>query len=203
MPNGIPNVDKDNIQVLTAKQERPVLLFLSNLIVTKGIFIFVDVVEKLKAKGYIFEAWVVGNEGDVSFNQLNEYIFHKHLSDIVKVKGAKYGIEKYNITANSLMLIYPSYFDAFPLVLLEAMQFGLPVVTTNIGGISDMVEDGKTGFVLNCGDADGFVDKVGYLLNNPEVMSKMSQNAQVEFTDKYTLEIFESNLINIFEESLQ
>ena len=202
LPNGIPRIDKDRIQVSTAKQKRPILLFLSNLIITKGVFVFVDIIEKLKEKGHVFEAWIVGKEGDVSFEGLNKYISQKSMSDIVKVKGAKYGTEKNSIIVSSSMLIYPSYFDAFPLVLLEAIQFGLPVVTTDIGGIPDMVENGRTGFVLNCNDVDGFVDRVSYLLKNPEIMNKMSQHAQAEFASKYTLEIFESSLIAIFEESL-
>ena len=199
LPNGIERIERLSSKVL---KDKPIILFLSNLIVSKGVYTFVDIIAKLKESKEVFEAWMVGGEGDVSIEALKKYIDSKNVSSHIKVLGPKFGNNKYEVMNDASILIYPSQFDAFPLVLLEAMQFGLPIIATGVGGIPDMIEDGRTGFILKYNDNEGFVYKTQLLLRNKELSHKMGQEAMKEFSKKYTLEIFENNLIDIIENNL-
>ncbi len=67
--------------------------------------------------------------------------------------------------------------ESFGLVLLEAMACGVPVIGTNIGGIPEVIEDGKTGYVCNVGDLDTITEKSLEILQNDQLHGRMSENA--------------------------
>lgn len=67
--------------------------------------------------------------------------------------------------------------EGLPMVLVEAMFAGLPVVAFDKGGVTDIVKDSETGYVLNPNDGNGFKNKLINLVNDPETLSKFSSNA--------------------------
>ena len=92
------------------------------------------------------------------------------------------------------IFVLTSRFEGLPLVIIEAMFAGLPVVASNVGGISELVIDGRTGFLTDAGWLDDLVEKLLYLINNPKERQRMGEAgrkiAQEEFgvrkmTDKY------------------
>ncbi len=83
------------------------------------------------------------------------------------------------------IFINTTHFDNMPVSVLEAMALGLPVVSTNVGGLSYMLEDGKTAFLINDGDIKAMTDKVFRLIENPELSNKLSSNARKE-VEKYS-----------------
>lgn len=154
-PNGIPEIqtkcDKDQSNVATLKNDisKPVeILFLSNLIESKGVFVLLDACKILKSRGYSFHCTFVGSEGDITAQQLKEKIDNLDLIENVVYVGKKYGNEKDEFFRKSDIFAFPTYYEyeTFGLVNLEAMQFCLPIVSTFEGGIPDVVEDGTTGF---------------------------------------------------------
>lgn len=71
-----------------------------------------------------------------------------------------------------------SYIEAFPMVTLEAMAFGLPIVSTNAYGLAEQFEDGKNGLVIMPGDTEELKSKILYLINNPDIAKKLGLNAR-------------------------
>jgi glycosyltransferase involved in cell wall biosynthesis len=195
LPNGIPQVNFENRY---KNENAPVtLLFLSNLIRGKGILVLMDALEILHKKELDFRFRVVGSERDITYNMLEALAKQKGLEEKVHIAGAKYEEEKYDEYKNAGVFILPSNYDTFGLVLLEAMQFGVPCISTNIGGIPDVLGDGR-GVIIKAITAEAIAEAVEHLIKNPELRAEMSRKGFDYFGENFTDRIFEKRLINIF-----
>jgi N-acetyl-alpha-D-glucosaminyl L-malate synthase BshA len=76
------------------------------------------------------------------------------------------------------VMLFPSENESFGLVALEAMACEVPVITTNIGGIPEVVEHGQDGYLFNVGDTDGMSAACVDLIKNPERRLEMGQHAR-------------------------
>lgn len=81
------------------------------------------------------------------------------------------------IYASSDIFLFPSITETFGNVVLEALASGLPVVAAARGGPVGILREGETGFLVEPKNVDEFCDKLGYLIDNPDVMEKMSRSA--------------------------
>ena len=181
-PNGIN--DKKIVDVLerTEKSDEIVqLLFLSNLIISKGIFVLFDAFKQLKNNGVSFNCTFVGGTGDLSSEEFGDAVKKYGLTDCVTYVGKKFGEEKEHIFAQSDIFVHPTLKDCFPLVLLEAMQFSLPIVSTVEGGIPDIVDDGKSGFLVAKGNVDELALKLELLIKDAEMRIQMGQIGRQKF----------------------
>ena len=80
----------------------------------------------------------------------------------------------------------PTGMDTLPLSCKEAMAMQNPVIATNVGGISEMVCDEKTGFLIDEGDADQWVDKISFLLKNKNVAQEMGKSAREFIIEEFS-----------------
>ena len=76
------------------------------------------------------------------------------------------------------IFVLPTYAEGTPISMLEAMAAGLPVVSTPVGGIPDVVEDGVEGYIVEPGDVEALADRLVRLINDPERRRAMGQSAQ-------------------------
>ncbi len=76
---------------------------------------------------------------------------------------------------SSDLFVLPSYAEAFGIAAVEATASGLPVLATNIGGLTDIVEDGKNGFFIEPGEVKPLLEKLVYLVENPDIRHEMSR----------------------------
>ncbi|WP_349996691.1 glycosyltransferase family 4 protein, partial [Phocaeicola dorei] len=148
-PNGIPNLRKEEFEA-SRKNEVSCLLFLSNLLINKGVFVLLDALRILKEKGYFFNCQYVGGEtAEINAVQFSEEVDKRDLNDRVAYVGRKVGEEKEAFFRQADVFVFPTYYynECFPLVILEAMEYKLPVISTNEGGIPDIVKDGENGLI--------------------------------------------------------
>lgn len=205
-PNGIPEiVDASFGRNVAIRNSRCRLLFLSNMIIEKGIFILINACKLLKEKGVDFECHFVGAWFDVSEEEFSKRVTLAGLTKNVFIHGKKYGEEKFEFFNNSDIFIFPTYYynECFPLVLLEAMQFCLPVISTNEGGIADEVIDEETGFLVEQQDVTGLSDKIETLIQQPELRLQMGIAGKKRFNDLFTLNRFENRLLDILQETIK
>ena len=94
---------------------------------------------------------------------------------MVRWLGVQTGAEKSDSFTRSDIFCFPSHFEseAFPVVLIEAMRSGLPVVSTRWRGIPDLVEDGKTGYLIDVRDPDALADRVASLCIDPGLRKQL------------------------------
>lgn len=202
-PNGIPAINfETNTEIL--KRGAVQLLFLSNLIDSKGVFVLLEACRLLQQKQLSFYCTYIGGEGDISAQQFQEKVIVLGLGENVSYRGRKYGFEKEEIYRQADVFILPTYYhnECFPLVLLEAMQFTLPIISTFEGGIPDIVEDGVTGFLVQQQDSVALADKLEILINNADLRSQMGVAGRTKYENKFTLSLFENNLVRTLKTTL-
>jgi glycosyltransferase involved in cell wall biosynthesis len=77
------------------------------------------------------------------------------------------------------------------------MMYGLPLITTDEGGIPEVVENNKTGFIIEKENSKLLVEKIEILIKNESLRIQLGQNGRKKFLNEYTLAHFENNLSNI------
>lgn len=199
-PNGIPEIFESEPQ-FERNNEVPHLLFLSNLIPSKGVYVLLDACKILKDKGYKFVCDFVGGES----KEITRGIFEKAanergISEYVVYHGPKYGEDKVAFFSNADIFVQPTLNDCFPLTLLEAMQYQLPIVSTSEGAVPDIVSDGKNGFVCEREDTVGTAIAIETLLNDKNIRIQMGENGYKIFKEKFTLENFNKNIARILKD---
>lgn len=202
-PNGIPEIVQSSKFKVQNEVSKPVeILFLSNLIESKGVYVLLEACKILKEKGLDFLCTYVGGEGDISAEQLQQKIEKSGLAGDVHYAGKKYGVDKSEIFLKADIFAFPTYYhnETFGLVLLEAMQFSLPVVSTYEGGIPDVVEAGKTGFLVPQNDVVALAEKLKFLIKNPVLCKEMGQNGRKKYEAEFTLGAFEARFTTILKE---
>ncbi len=193
--NGIPD-DAGEFHKTPSSPAR--LLFLGNLMAEKGIIVLLDALKILKDRNADFTCDFIGSETVViSASRLEKEINDRGLSGIVAYRGKKFGKEKAEAFRKADIFVFPTSCDCFPLVLLEAMQYGLAVVTTDVGGIPDIIDSGENGFIANTNDADDLASRIQKLIDNPELISRFGSNARKKYSSSFTLRRFEENMVRI------
>lgn len=193
-PNGIPESLKGEP---TAERNNviPQLLFLSNLLVDKGVLVLLDALKILKDKGYSFVCHFVGGEtAEIDAARFAEEVKTRGLDQMALFLGKRYGEEKNEEYGNADVFVFPSLDEAFPLVNLEAMEFKLPIVASDVGGVTSEVVDGENGFICKPGDTEAFVESIKKLLDDSDLRTKMGEAGYRRFKENFTLNVFENRL---------
>lgn len=173
------------------------ILFLSNLIESKGVFILLEACKILYSKGLSFHCTYVGGEGDITAEKFLGKVKEFGLEEIVVYEGKKIGNAKAEFFSHADIFVHPTFEDCFPLVLLEAMQYALPTISTFEGGIPDIVEENKTGLLAQPKNVESLSEKLEILINNPELRKKMGEAGRKKYEQEYTLNKFEVKLKSI------
>lgn len=114
--------------------------------------------------------------------------------DVCRYLGRKYGDEKNAIFANADIFIHPTTEDCFPLVLLEAMSYGLSIVTTNEGGIPDIVNDGINGLICERQNPESLANSIAMLLLDSELRKRMGGYGRKKLLEQFSEERFEERM---------
>lgn len=177
------------------------LLFLSNLIESKGVFVLLEACRDLVKRNLAFSCHFVGPFYNINEEKFFSYINKNHLQQYVKYHGAKYNNDKIEMFKMADLFVFPTFYsdECFPLVILEAMSYGLPVISTNEGAISEIIDDGENGFIVEKKDAIDLADKIEILINDKHRLIEMGKAAKTKFENTYTFANFETNFMRILD----
>lgn len=108
-----------------------------------------------------------------------------------------------DLMRHARLLIFPSlWYEGFPRVILEAFAVGLPVVASNLGSMSSLIEHKRTGLHFRPGDSQDLITQVKWLLAHPNELKAMREACRTEFKMKYTAEQNYRILMNIYEDAM-
>lgn len=92
--------------------------------------------------------------------------------------------------------------EAFGRVVIEAQAAGVPVVATKVGGVIDIIEDGKNGLLVPPADAKSMADAVMRIFKDPQFARELAENAYIKVKEKYNLELMVKNTLDVYREVL-
>ena len=200
-PNGISDV---RLFTKNKSLSVPRLLFLSNLMVSKGVYVLLDSLKILNDNGSVFFCDIIGGETrEINSLKLEHEIIKRGLQNVINYHGVIYGEEKDKFLGGSDIFVHPSLDDCFPLVLLEAMKYELPIVATNVGGISDMIKNGENGLICEVNNPNEFANCIQTLLDDANSRRIKGAKGKALFDRFYTSDVFERNLCEIFENVIE
>lgn len=194
--NGIPlheNIFREQ-KILKTENDPCRLLFFSNMITSKGVYVLIEACKILKDKGINFHCHFAGEWSDVTEVDFKKCVSDLELEENLFSHGLQYGLSKFNLFMKSDIFVFPTLNDCFPLVLLEAMQFGIPVISTFEGGIPDVVNDGISGYLVPKKNPSILAQKIQDLIQHPKTRSEQGNAAIKLYEEYFTLEIFEKKL---------
>lgn len=203
-PNGIPDTTGGKEPTVERHNRIPHLLFLSNLLVSKGVLVLLDALKILKDRGYSFICDFVGGETDeIDATRFQKEVEKRELNRIVVYDGKRYGDDKEKFFNKADVFVFPSTNEAFGLVNLEAMEHKLPVVSTNEGGIHDVIKDGQNGLIAEKDDSESLANSIARLLDDKQLREKMGEDGFRKFKEHFTIKAFEGKFTDCLSEILR
>lgn len=197
VPNGIPD-ERGQVAEGTAVAGSPlVILFTGVLIPSKGVRVLLEAFRQVVEQGGNARLELMGRWGDAAFQQECEaFVAHHGLGGKVRFLGVKRDKEKLGHFAGCDIFCFPSHFEAesFGLVLLEAMQFAKPVVSTNWRGIPSVVAEGVNGFLVPVEDPAAVAGRLLQLIRDEGLRRRMGEAGRRIFAERFTLERFQQNM---------
>lgn len=148
------------------------ILFLARIIKEKGIYESLETFKILKNRYRDIELIYAGDGEDLE--ELKSFTIKQKIKD-VSFLGYLTGKEKINIFNKANIYFLPTYAEGMPTSLLEAMAFGLPIITRPVGGIKDFFEDGKMGFITESKEPSVYAELLAKLISNTEKCKEIGE----------------------------
>jgi glycosyltransferase involved in cell wall biosynthesis len=177
------------------------LLYVGMVTESKGIMTLLDACRALKENGLDFKLTVVGKFCSRDFqHDVTVRVADCGLGDHVEFVGVLTGYEKYAWYNRADIFCFPTCYEkeSFGIVLLEAMQFSLPVVSTKWRGVQSVVRDGVTGFCVPVSDTTAFTQKLESLMRDPELRRRMGAEGRGIYQNEYTREKYRNRMQEVF-----
>lgn len=179
----LPNFeDKESNKVRT-------FLFLGALIQRKGVIDLLDAVKQMKDQGVSDFRLSIAGSG-VEEQRLKEYTRTNGLQKYVEFLGWVTKEQKPELLKKSDVLVLPSYNEGLPIAILEAMSYGLPIISTNVGSIAEAVKEKENGFLIEPGDVDSLAHAMIQLTNNSILWKKESRASRNICETKFSENVF-------------
>jgi colanic acid/amylovoran biosynthesis glycosyltransferase len=179
---------------------------ISRLVEKKGVEYGIRAVAKL-AKIYPDIEYNIIGDGDLKAG-LQQLVRELNVGNVVKILGAKQQQEIVEVLKNSDILLAPSITardgdqEGIPVVIMEAMAMGLPVVSTQHSGIPELVENGISGFLVPERDVNALVEKLSYLIEHPEIWFEMGKAGRAYVEEYYNIDKLNDRLVEIYQQLL-
>lgn len=157
-----------------SKKKDLCILFLGNVIERKGLLTLLQAVNQLPVTSYQLD--IIGSlTTDPAYaKQMQEFVTSNNLTSRVTFHSSLNNAPLIEKLRAAHVLVVPSSYEGFGIVYLEGMGFGLPAIGTTIGAAGEVIEDGRTGFLIQPGDAQGLAEKLQLLSERRDILLEMS-----------------------------
>ena len=177
-------------------EDRKTILYVGRIVREKGIFTLLDAFEKLRKQGKDVSLVLVG-EGPLK-EDLAKEVLRRKLNDRVKLAGFVDEKKLVSLYNSSDAFVLPSHYEPFGMVALEAMASRVPVVVSDVGGLSEIVEDGITGVKVPAYNPSALAEGILRVLEDRELSEQLKANAYRAVQERYRWDMIAEKTIEAY-----
>ena len=185
-------------------EDKKIILYLGRIHKIKGIDFLVKayayLIKKMNCKDTVL---VIAGPDDGYLKEVQELTNRLSVSKYVLFTGPLYGRNKLEAYVDSEFYVLPSRYETFPMTVLEAYACGKPVIGSKVGGLRDLIVDGKTGLLINVGDVEQLAKAILFLLNNEGEIEKMGSIGRQYVKYNFSIEKVVEKLEKVYEEVVE
>jgi len=176
-------------------------VYVGRLVFYKNIQVVIRALKLVKEKFPKINLIIIG-KGPYR-NDLEKLVEQYRVQNNVTFKVHVSEEEKNHIIASSQALVFPSLFEGFGLVILEAFMQKKPVLVSNVRPMTDIVEDKKTGLVLPINDEKAWAEAIEHILENLQEAQKMGENGRKVLEERYVHEKMNRKILEMYDEVIK
>ncbi|MEA5593446.1 glycosyltransferase family 4 protein [Rivularia sp. UHCC 0363] len=193
-------IDSNIRNELNIPEDIPVVIHIGRLCKSKGQHLLLQAAANLQQLGQEAVYLIVGKDLEQNgayLDYLKDMAQELGINNSVHFLGHRSDIPQ--LLALSDLLVLPSYTEGLPLVILEAMAAGLPVIATPVGGIPEVVIHQETGLLVPVGDVQALVNAMLKLLQNPDLRNEMGNKGSEMVRKDFSVEKMCDEVFDIYE----
>ena len=202
VPNGIVDcgVGRNDIP---EPSKRSQVLYLNTLNKMKGALVLLEAIALVIQRRTDIEFVFAGPwSHDDHRREAEAYIAQQGVGSFITFAGQVSGEQKTALLHAADLFVFPGIQqEGQPLVVLEAMAAGLPILFTNRGCLREALRDGESGIEVPTGDVAVLAERIQWLLNRPDEMKRLGTNARKRFEKEYTSERHLDRMMEVFEDA--
>jgi glycosyltransferase involved in cell wall biosynthesis len=179
------------------QRDNALVLFLGRLGQRKGTYDLIAACAQVVSDVPNFKLLLAGDGDSVG---VKTRAFASGVDKNVEILGWIRGAEKERLLATAGVYVLPSYHEGLPMSILEAMAVGLPILSTNIGGIPEAVTDGVEGFLIEPGDVQGLAARLARLITDKQLAAEMGLAARRKALSTFSTDVVLPKLEKIYAE---
>ncbi|MCM8802497.1 MAG: glycosyltransferase family 4 protein [Candidatus Omnitrophica bacterium] len=192
-----PSEQKEILKTKFGYKGEKIIIYAGRLTEQKGVEYLIRSFRELEIKEKLL---IILGEGDLK-NKLEKLTLELRISDSVLFLGKKENIIPYLQISD--LFVLPSLGEGLPIVLLEAMACGLPVVVSKVGGNIDIVEDGINGYLIEPGNIYQIKNAIEDLLKNEEKIKKIGEINRKKIERDYSFEVIIERYLKLYNKILK
>ncbi|MBU2472445.1 glycosyltransferase family 4 protein [Patescibacteria group bacterium] len=187
-------IDLKNISFLSKKEaqkkligrESPLLIgTIAEWTKNKGLIYLIKATQTLKLKEKEFDVILIGSGENPDKEKMYDYDKKYNLDNVRLIEFIPNAVKYFKAFD---IFVLPSLKEGLPYTIIEAMAAQIPIITTNVGGIPEMIENNINGILIKSKNPDLIGEKITYLINNPEKAQVMAQKAKQKVEQEFSLD---------------
>jgi len=186
-------------QLLNLPRKEVIITYSGRLVSYKGLALLMSVAHKIQTEHHNVGFVLVGSGGIDIHNceaELKDYVVKNGLEASIYFAGEADNVQEY-LQASDIF-VSPTEKDAFPLALVEAMACGLPVISTPVGGIREIITDKQNGLLVEPGNFQQLYDAVSALISDKELSAFLGKAAAQTVQERYSARIVTAKYVDLF-----
>lgn len=200
----LPNAINTNFFRPVKNKQSNLVLFIGRITYGKGVHILIRALNYLRTPICLVIIGPMDNDHDYCQKLLNviqkENSKNKHKIMYLGPLDQKDILKWYQ---RASILILPSFWEAFPVVILEALACETAVIATSVGGVQDIIKNKETGILVKPGNSFQLANTIQYLLDNDDIRRKIASKGREQVINQYSLEVVSRKLCDIYSQLLK